>query len=218
MTTFVQPMFWAQSRAGTRARVMPSKLVTAATCGPVSVDQAKLHLRLSGSEEDSLLALYLEAATAGISEVLGRQLITATWQEWLDGFPASDAIVLPRAPLVATGLVVTYYDTSDVVATLAATEYYVDVVSEPGRVLLRYGKTWPTTTLRPAIGVCVQYAAGYGTTPDTVPAPIRVAILRLTTHQFEVRELIETGHIQSVLEGFNLWEQLGPYRVGWGLA
>jgi len=63
---------------------------------------------------------------------------------------------------------VKYYDTEDAEYTLAITEYDVDDKNEPGRVVLKYSKIWPSITLRPSNGIVIRFAAGYATHSATV--------------------------------------------------
>jgi uncharacterized phiE125 gp8 family phage protein len=64
----------------------------------------------------------------------------------------------------------------------------VDTKSEPGRVSLAYSKSWPTTTLRPINGVCVEFEAGYGDAATDVPYRVKQAMLLLIGHLYEHRE------------------------------
>jgi len=86
------------------------------------------------------------------------------------------------------GPFIKYYDTDDTEATFAASNYFVDTKSEPGRVALNYSAAWPSTTLRPVNGVCVIFVAGYGDAAANVPQYIKSAILLLIGHWYENRE------------------------------
>jgi uncharacterized phage protein (predicted DNA packaging) len=54
--------------------------------------EAKLHLRVDGSEEDTLLQLYLNAAEKAASNQLNRALYATTAGEDADGLVMTDAI------------------------------------------------------------------------------------------------------------------------------
>jgi uncharacterized phiE125 gp8 family phage protein len=183
---------------------------------PLELSTVQAHLRLTETSELGLLDLYAKAAREALERELGRQFISATYDGYLDAFPAGDTIELPMAPLVSVTSI-TYYDVNDTAATVTASDYDVDVASEPGRIVLAYGKTWPTTTLRPSNAVVVRYVAGYGTEPSNVPAPIRLALLHLTAHAFEHREPVLVGAVQSILPA-TYWDLVAGYRVAWGIA
>lgn len=89
--------------------------------------------------------------------------------------------------------IIKYYDTSDTEYFIDAGDYLVDMKSEPGRIALNYGEVWPSTTLRPANGVCVVFEAGYGAIASTVPKKVRQAILLLVSHLYENREPVSTS-------------------------
>jgi len=105
----------------------------------------------------------------------------------LDDWPDGDIITVPRPPL-GTVTSITYYGTGGTAATMTADTYIVDTDSEPGRISLGYGKTWPSETLRPVKGVVIQYQAGYGSAASSVPTRIKQAIKLLVGHMYENRE------------------------------
>jgi uncharacterized phiE125 gp8 family phage protein len=132
-----------------------------------------------------MIQALIQAARRYGENFQNRAYNTQTWELWLDAFPDVDYISLPRPPLQSVTSV-EYYDTSNVKYTMSATDYFVDTKSEPGKVTLGYGKSWPSsTTLRPYNGVCVTYVAGHvGQVPDT----IKQAMLLLIGHWYENRE------------------------------
>jgi uncharacterized phiE125 gp8 family phage protein len=78
----------------------------------LSTDEAKTHLRIYDSTDDEYidsLILATEQHLDGFSGVLGRALITQTWERSFDGFPCGDTIRLPIGPLQSV-LTVEYYD------------------------------------------------------------------------------------------------------------
>jgi uncharacterized phiE125 gp8 family phage protein len=139
------------------------------------------------SAEDTLLEALITTAREYCEGFQNRQYITATWELWLDDWPWGDNIRIPLPPLQGVNSI-KYYDTDNVVATMAAADYFVDTKSNPGRVSLAYGKTWPTTTLRPANGVVIEFDAGYGDLASDVPKRVKQAILLLVGHLYLRRE------------------------------
>jgi uncharacterized phiE125 gp8 family phage protein len=139
------------------------------------------------STEDAELNIAIAAARRFAEWVLSwRAFITQTLEFWLDEFPDKNGIELPMPPLQSVSSI-KYYDTSDVEYTIAPTEYFQDTKSEPGWVVLNDGKSWPTTTLRPANGVCLTFIAGYGAAGSDVPADIRQALLLMLNDFYEHR-------------------------------
>lgn len=160
-------------------------------------DEAKLNLLISTARQ------YME-------ETLGRAFITQTWDYVLDDFPTVGYIELPLPPL-ASVTSITYYDVDDVSAVQAASEYYVDTYSEPGRIVLNDGESWPTTSLRPANGVIIRFICGG--TAASVPEPLINAMLMLIGHLYENRELIiSTGAMPKELP-MAYKHLVAPYQI-----
>jgi len=129
---------------------------------PLTLAEAKLHLNFS--EDDVLISALISAARGWCEGFQNRAYITQTWELVLDCFPNRDYIEIPLPPLQSV-VSVKYYGTDDTEYTMSTDDYFVDTKSEPGRLVLAYCKTWPTTTLRPANAVIVEFVAGH---PDYI--------------------------------------------------
>lgn len=160
------------------------KPLTAPTDEPVTIAEAKLHARIDDDIDNALVASLIKTAREMAEAYTRRAFITQTWQLFMDAFPAESFIDLPRPPLVSVAHVKTYTD-ADVAATMSASDYYVDTVSEPARLVLRDGKSWPDVG-RVANGVEIQFTAGYGG-PDVVPGSIKTGALHLVAWLYEHR-------------------------------
>lgn len=159
---------------------MATTLVTPAAELPVTLAEAKLACRVEADETtfDSLIELLLAGACDELGTWTGRPLGVATWRTTLAEF--SDAIELPRAPVVAlTSL--TYYDAEDALQTADADDYALDLVNSPQRVVLDSEASWPATYDR-FDAVAVTFTAGYDA--GTLPAGLKGAVLGLVEHRF----------------------------------
>ncbi|MFZ3132767.1 MAG: head-tail connector protein [Desulfosporosinus sp.] len=155
---------------------MALALKTAPATEPITLAEAKLYLHADDSTvEDTLITAFITAAREYCEDYQNRAYVTQTWELWLDDWPDDDFIRIPLSPLRAANSI-KYYDTANAVATMTATDYFVDTKSNPGRVSLTYGMTWPTTTLRPANGVVIEFEAGYGAVA-AVPQTVKQAML-----------------------------------------
>lgn len=194
-------------------------LITAPPVEPVTLAEAKAHLRIDHSDEDEMVAALIVAARQHIDGKdgwLGRALVTQTWQLALTAFPAG-GIRVPLPPLIEVESI-TYLDTSGATQTLAQAAYQV-TGTEPAMILPAYGTTWPTTRWQPE-AVKVRFIAGYapgaGSPTDyreNVPQAIRQAMLLLITHWYENRGAT-TEHTASLLP-FAVQALLTPYKVAW---
>jgi len=68
------------------------KLVTPPAVEPVTLDEAKAHLRLDSNEDDTYVSALIAAARERVELFLRRALITQTFEFTLDGFPASPSL------------------------------------------------------------------------------------------------------------------------------
>lgn len=170
---------------------------TAPASEPLTTAQAKTHLRVSHSNDDTYIDLVVKAARIHAEEVeLRRALITQTLDLWLDAWPHGNIIHLPRPPLQSVTSIV-YYDTDDTEATFASTNYHVDTNSEPGRIILNDGQSWASSDLRPAHAIRVRYVAGYGSAATSIPQAILHGLYFLVGHFYENREPVVVGTITA---------------------
>lgn len=168
------------------------KQAVAPTLEPVSLEEAKKHLRVPTNNEDANIAnIYIPAARRRLESELGRQLINATWQFGIDGFPSGLCpIQLPVNPVQSVTSIV-YVASDGTETTLGSDDYIVDTNSEPARIKPAWGTAWPATRARTnAQTVLVTFIAGYGTDAASVPAGLREAMFLLIGHYYYHREAV----------------------------
>ena len=151
---------------------MPLKLITAPTVEPITVAEAKLNLRVTGSALDGDLTRWIGEAREAVEHITGRALLLQTWEKALDGFPTNE-IELPRPPVIGIASV-KYIDPAGAEQTLAANRYTLDNSNgyTNAWLLAAYGTRWPDT-LDTANAVKVRYTAGYGSQASDVPFGIK---------------------------------------------
>ena len=181
------------------------KLKTAAATEPVSLVEAKLHLKVDLSTDDNLINDLIDSAIAYVEEYTNRQLISATWYRYLDCFP-DNVIELDWCPVTSVSSV-KYYDSDNTEQTLSSANYVVDYASEPARIVLAWGYLWPDTYPRPN-AVTVEFVTGYASAA-AVPKPLKSALLLMIAHNYENRG--DEGHrkypkaIYDLLEMYRLF-------------
>ena len=177
---------------------------------PVTLADAKVHLRVDGTDEDTLITGLITAARRHVERSLGRALITQSWSFFLDEWPDPYAIELPLTPLQAITAVTTY-DVDDVGTVFDAQNYFADTASEPPRLVLRGAQPWPKPGRR-ANGIEIALTVGHGDTASDVPQPLIQALMLLIAHWFEQREpvvLDDRPHpVPATVAGL-----LAPYRM-----
>lgn len=183
-------------------------VVTPPAAWPVSVAEARQHLRVDVPDEDQLLQRLIEAATQWCEEQCARRFLSATLRWRLDRFPG--VIELPRAPVLSVSSL-QYLDGAGVLQTLAAAAYQVDLEDEPARIAPAPGTEWPSTQLDALAAVRVEFVAGYGASSAAVPQGIREAVLVRVGDLYANRESVVTGTISSEIQSMAALQLLGPY-------
>lgn len=182
---------------------------TSAAASPVSLLDAREHLRVTGSDEDMLIFRLLEASVGAISERVGRSLGAETWAMSLAG--ASGDINLPYPP-VQSVTSIEYFDTGDLPQTAALSDFYLFSGDDRTTLRPKPGKAWPNTATRED-AVTITFVAGY----NTIPAPLRTAVLLMTGHLFENREAVAVGVSVAELP-LGVESLVSLYRRGWVAA
>lgn len=190
---------------------MTLTLVSGPGSEPVTVAEAKLHVRQDGSADDALIDALVVAAREMAETITRRALITQTWELRLDNWPSGDTLYLPLAPLQSVTSV-KYYDEDDTEVALSSDDYVVDSDGDPGRVRLKASASWPSTTLRVVNGVVVRFVCGW-TDANAVPLTIRQAMLLMLGHWYENREMILTTGAIPKETPFTVEALLWPQRV-----
>lgn len=209
------------------------------TVEPVTLADAKLHLRVDVTDDDTLITSLIVAARQWCEEMTGRSFVTQTWAAKLPGFPGMTgiagvpiygvdpawlpvraisgvaafrfAIRLPRGP-VASVTSLTYLDGTGTQQTLDPATYIVAADEWGATVTPTWGTSWPQALVHPE-SVVVTYRAGYGSTADTVPSPIVAAIKLLIGTWYEQREAVSLSRFTPSEVPFTVDALLSPYRV-----
>ena len=155
---------------------------------PVTVDDAKTHLRVSHAEDDDYIGNLIAAAREWGESFQGRSWIVRSIDLYLDDWPQSP-LALPRGPVQDVSSV-TFYTQDGGEETLDSGTYWLDPA---GRFNLTAGKVWPCDPLRESAGVKITYTAGYGDTAADVPRRCRQAVLLMVGHWYENREEVVIG-------------------------
>jgi len=148
--------------------------------------EARAHLRVTSSDEDTYISSLIAAAEAyldGYSGILGRALVTQTWSQSFDGFPACGELRLPLGNVQSVSSV-SYYDESNNAQTFSS--YSVVTDARGPKLALDADASWPGTYNRPD-AVTVTWVCGYGDASDIPEAIIHAAKL-LIGQWFDHRE------------------------------
>jgi uncharacterized phiE125 gp8 family phage protein len=220
---------------------MGIRLTLAPAEEPVTVDEAKLHLRVTDSSEDTLITMLISAARIYAENVCRRVFVTQKWDLFLDAFPYYTyyGVIpgyvpvdqLPSAwmtmrnyavrfrgskidipfPRLQSVDAVKYIDPNGVLQTMDPSAYVVDAISEPGVLTPKTGTYWPDTE-NTTNAVQISFTAGYGDAAD-VPAGIKSWILLRVGALYENREEVSVATRVTVQELPYVDTLLDPYRI-----
>ncbi|HZH12464.1 MAG TPA: head-tail connector protein [Microvirga sp.] len=149
---------------------------------PITLPEMKAYLRVDDEAEDDLIAGLIKAARLMVESASRRILIEQRWRVVLDRWPERGKILLPIGPLLAVDSI-RVFDAAGMAAEIETSSIEIDPASDPPCVVVP-GAADPG---KPRNGIQIELRAGFGATPDTVPAPLKLAIKILVAHWFENR-------------------------------
>ena len=169
------------------------KVTTPPATEPVTVAEVKTHTRISGSDQDALIAKWIKSGRELAESFQRRAYISQTIEVSYDCFPIIP-FSLPRSPVIELKEIKYYsldntetivYDADSPVGT--EDNYLIDTDSEPARITLAYGCSFPSSVLREINSFKVVYTAGYGSDADNVPENVKDAIMLYVGWRYENR-------------------------------
>lgn len=178
------------------------------------LDQAELYAQIS------IVQGAIAAARQNCETFTGRQLITASWELWLDswledGIYCEGALQIPKGPITPASVVIKYFDTAGVSQTWPAAKYVVIAEAGPTgrrpRIVPAVNESWPSVQARSA-AIQIAFTAGYGAAASSIPAGLRNGMLLQVAELYERRELLTVGTIVSpnILTAHAMWS---AYRL-----
>lgn len=174
---------------------------------PITLEEAKKQCNVELPDDDdyilSLITTARQMAEGRLNRTIMRRQLEATFDNWSNGMR------LPKPPLVSVDAI-EYIGADGVLTTLPTESYVVSHTTEPGRISLAYGASWPTTRQQSG-AIIVRYTAGY--TPETVPAQIKQWMKLIIGTLYENRETMSAGvQLYDMSDRFMSW-LLQPYMV-----
>lgn len=159
------------------------------TTYPISLDEAKEHLRITLTDEDDYITSLIEAATQWCEAYENRVYVPRNVAECFNDF--SD-LTLRDNPVQSISSI-TYIDDNGDSQTLSTDVYGLDDASCPAYVYLKYGQSWPTVYNRPN-AVTVNYTAGY----SDISGRVKAAVQLMLAHLYEHREASSEVNLNNI--------------------
>jgi uncharacterized phiE125 gp8 family phage protein len=188
---------------------MTATLITGPALEPVSLADAKAHLRIDHDDDDALLTAAIVAARIHVEAATRRVLIAQEWRVHLDRWPRKRIVTIPVAPLIAVDAL-RIHDAEGGTTEIDEDDYEVDTASVPGRLVLAASAPAPVGRL--VNGIEIDVTAGYGATSLEVPSPLRHAVMMLVAHWYEHRGAV--GHdLAGLATPYGFEALVAPYRI-----
>ncbi len=175
---------------------------------PVSLTEAKLHIRLDSDNEDDLLKALITTARLHVERLTKRIFLQQTWRFYADTLPEDGLLEIPLGPLVSIDKV-TFYNGEGMPKLIEPQDYVSDISSHPARIKFR-----PTVIKAPKKalnGIEIDFQVGFGITTLDVPRDLRQAVLMLVAHWYENRSEVSADfNLSPTPKGVDAL--IAPYR------
>jgi len=174
---------------------------------PITLEEAKLHLRVSHDDDDTMIEAMIASARELVENYCNRNFVSAGFAILFDGdLPVSDATLELPLPGITDVVSVQYRDGDDDVQTWDESGYSFDAE----RQTLRPTGAWPDgTDLR------VEVQAGDASSAPQVPPAIRAAILLHVGDLYDARYAHGVGQDYGTNPAAALL--MHPYRERMGI-
>jgi uncharacterized phiE125 gp8 family phage protein len=189
--------------------MISTELVSGPEVEPVSLEEAKVHLNVTGSAKDEYITSLIVAARTAIERYLNRALITQEWKVFYDCWKEEMETPFPPLQSIET---VKYYDMDGDIQTLDEEDFYWVVnTREPGMVKRKYNASYPNhQDGRPDV-IEIAFTAGFGDEAEDVPEPIRLGIKLMLTDYYEHRGGVVIGQVMKIPD--HVLNLIHPYRI-----
>lgn len=172
--------------------------LTSLSFEPVTLAEAKAHLRVDIADDDALITRLITTARVYCEEHCDNTFVGGTFQGFEDEFPlGSEPFSIPKPPLTGVASI-SYVDETNVSRTLLTAALLVDSASRPGRIYPAFGTTWPRARAERGV-VRIEYSAGPASAAEVDPRA-KQAMLLLVGHWYANREAVLSGTISKEIE------------------
>lgn len=186
-------------------------LITPPAVEPIALDEVKLHCKVEHDLLDDWLEAQIKTFRERVEHETGRALITQTWELRMDAFPAGSTIEIRKPPTQEVESV-KYLDADGVEQTFADANYTLDSGSQPARLVLREGVSWPVT--QPVVNaVRVRFKCGYGDDAASVPSSAKLWMLMHVAAAVRTSEAFAAGVSVAELPNRYVDTLLDPLRT-----
>ena len=184
------------------------QVITPASTYPVSLTEAKSHLKVDTTADDTYITSIIKAATQLSEEYTNRFFIDTEIEQYASSFVELKTLFKSKVSAITN---VKYYDNNNTLQVLSATVYDTQLNYEPSQIQLAENQSFPSITKRND-AVRAKYTVGYGSSASDVPEIIKQAILLTIGNFYQNRNSVVIGRIATELP-MNVKWLLDTYKV-----
>jgi uncharacterized phiE125 gp8 family phage protein len=188
------------------------KILTQPATEPITLTEAKLHLRVSNTLENDLITSLIVAARKWVENFTWRPLITQTWTLFFDFSDVQEikdrTINISKNP-VQTISSVKYYDSTNTLVTLNSSNYYTNLGGDIA--IINFINPLPTIYNR-IDALQIEFVCGYGNAAS-VPDNIKSAIYLTLTSLYDNRDGKELIKTQDAAEHLLAYDTNRHFRI-----
>lgn len=198
---------------------------------PITLSEAKTHLRITTSDDDTYITNLITSSRQAIENYCEISMVTQTlemlfndfgktcsnWKNGIQDYPRLNSeynsIYIPKPPLQSVSSIKVFAD-DDTSITVDSDIYHVFtygpvITPTKGRIALKHGQTWPYVG-RSVEGVRIKFIAGYGGASD-VPEQLKQCIKEELAYRYENRgecndSLINSPALQVLAKQYKEYE------------
>ena len=130
---------------------MALKVIAPPAAEPLTLEETKQHLRISGSDDDIILLSMIKQAREFCEDFQNKKYITQVLELVMDSFPGDNYISFKNSSPVQSVESIKYYDATGQESVFDFSNYIVDRDSFVNRIVLGYCKLWPIVQLQPIL-------------------------------------------------------------------
>jgi len=182
----------------------------------ITLEDAKTQMYVDHSDDDAYIQLLINLAERAVETCSEMYLGTQTVTLYLDRFPSgymgsysgfvSDGNTLQMIKILRNPVksitTIKYIDTDGTQQTLNASQYKIDINSQPARLVPSFGNDWPSTQGE-INAVEIEFICGYSTLADmdTKKPMLTHAVKLLVGEWYENREAAQDIKLEEIPHG-----------------